>query len=251
MKRYFQKVNDAQNYFFYDHRFLKLKKNCKLLSLQMGDINNIKLKEYKIFFQSDLYIVFGTSFIKGKILKFLTKNKAINLHMGLSPYYRGTDCNFWAVYDKKIDKVGATTHLLSNVLDGGKILYLTKTLKQKNSFKLTMSAVKLAVDTLIKKIKSKEILKLKPIKQDKSLEIRYSRKRDFTDKIVKNFMKKKIMKKKIIFFSGKRGGINHLIPIFNKLKNKKHYDLKFIFSDMHLSKKFGNTISEYLFLKKK
>lgn len=58
-------------------------------------------------------------------------------------------------------------------------------------------------------------------------------------------------KKKIIFFSGKRGGINHLIPIFNKLKNKKYYELKFIFSDMHLSKRFGNTISEYFSLKKK
>lgn len=192
MKKYFQKVNDAQSFFFNDHKFLKLKKNCKLLNLQMGDINNIKLKDYKIFFQSNLYIVFGTSFIKGEILNFLKKNRAINLHMGLSPYYRGTDCNFWALYDKKLDKVGATTHLLSEVLDAGKILYVTKTLKQKDSFKLTMSAVKLALDTLIKKIKSREIFKLKPIKQDKSVEIRYSKKRDFTDKVVKSFMKNRL-----------------------------------------------------------
>lgn len=59
------------------------------------------------------------------------------------------------------------------------------------------------------------------------------------------------MKKKIIFFSGKRGGINHLIPIFNKLKDKNYYELKFIFSDMHLSKRFGNTVTEHLSLKKK
>jgi GDP/UDP-N,N'-diacetylbacillosamine 2-epimerase (hydrolysing) len=59
------------------------------------------------------------------------------------------------------------------------------------------------------------------------------------------------MKKKIIFFSGKRGGINHLIPIFDKLKDKNYYELKFIFSDMHLSKRFGNTVTEYLSLKKK
>ena len=192
MKKYFQKVNNAQNFFFYDHKFLKLKKNCKLLSLQMGDVNNIKLKDYKSFFQSNLYIVFGTSFIKGKILNFLKKNKAINLHMGLSPYYRGTDCNFWALYDRKLDKIGATIHLLNEVLDAGKILYVTKTLNQKDSFKLTMSAVKLAIDTLVKKIKSREILKLKSIKQDKSLEIRFSKKRDFTDKVVKRFMKNRL-----------------------------------------------------------
>ena len=192
MKKYFQKVNNAQNFFFYDHKFLKLKKNCKLLSLQMGDVNNIKLKDYKSFFQSNLYIVFGTSFIKGKILNFLKKNKAINLHMGLSPYYRGTDCNFWALYDKNLDKVGATTHLLNEDLDAGKILYVTKTLKKKDSFKFTMSAVKLAVDTLVKKIKSREILKLKSIRQDKSLEIRFSNKRDFTDKVIKTFLKNRI-----------------------------------------------------------
>lgn len=192
MKKYFQKVNHAQNFFFFNHKFLKINKNCKLLNLQLGDINNIKLKDYKIFFQSNLYIVFGTSFIKGEILNFLKKNKAINLHMGLSPYYRGTDCNFWALYDGNLDKVGATIHLLNEVLDAGKILYVTKTLNQKDSFKLTMSAVKIAIDTLVKKIKSREILKLKSIKQDKSLEIRFSKKRDFTDKVVKRFMKNEL-----------------------------------------------------------
>ncbi len=53
------------------------------------------------------------------------------------------------------------------------------------------------------------------------------------------------MKKKIIFFSGKRGGINHFIPIYKKLKKKNLYSFKFIFSDMHLSKTFGETISEH------
>jgi hypothetical protein len=57
------------------------------------------------------------------------------------------------------------------------------------------------------------------------------------------------MKKKIIFFSGKRGGINHFIPIYKKLKEKKLYSFKFIFSDMHLSKTFGETISEHKNLK--
>ncbi len=192
MKKYFDKVNIAQNYFFKDHKFIKLKKNFKLLSLQMGDINRIKLRDYKIFFQSDLYIVFGTSFIKGEVLNFLKKNKAINLHMGLSPYYRGTDCNFWALYDNNKDKIGATTHLLSEILDAGKILYVTKTLKYNDPFKLTMSAAKIAIDTLIKKIRSKEIFNQNYLKQNKSLEIRYSKKRQFTDKVVKNFLKRKL-----------------------------------------------------------
>lgn len=190
MKKYFLYVEKAQNYFFAKHNYLKLNKNCKLLNLQMGDINNIRLKDYNSFFQSDLYIVFGTSFIKGEILNFLKRNKAINLHMGLSPYYRGTDCNFWAIYDNNREMVGATTHYINEILDGGKILYTTKTLKYDNPFKFTMSAAKLAIDMLINKIRNKSILKIIPVKQDKIHEIRYSKKKDFTDKIVNNYLKR-------------------------------------------------------------
>ena len=49
------------------------------------------------FFKSDVYVVFGTSYIKGEIVDFLVKQKAINIHAGVSPYYRGTDCNFGVI----------------------------------------------------------------------------------------------------------------------------------------------------------
>ena len=51
------------------------------------------------------------------------KNKTLNIHMGISPYYRGTDCNFWALYDNNPHLVGATIHLLSKGLDSGAMLY--------------------------------------------------------------------------------------------------------------------------------
>ena len=70
---------------------------------------------------SDIYIVFGASFIKGWLVDFLIKNKAINIHMGLSPYYRGSSCNFWAMYDNNPNYVGATIHYLSKGLDSGEI----------------------------------------------------------------------------------------------------------------------------------
>ena len=59
------------------------------------------------------------------------------------------------------------------------------------------------------------------------------------------------MKKiKIFFYSGKRGGINSLIPLIKKLKKIKQLHIKVIFSDMHLEKEFGNTFNEFNFLKK-
>lgn len=46
----------------------------------------------------------------------------INLHLGLSPYYRGSATNLWALYDGKPECVGATIHLATNQVDAGPIL---------------------------------------------------------------------------------------------------------------------------------
>ncbi len=55
----------------------------------------------------------------------------------------------------------------------------------------------------------------------------------------------KLKKKKIIyFFTGKRGGFSHLIPIFRLIEKEKNIDYKILAGDMHLSKIFGNTVDE-------
>ena len=54
---------------------------------------------------------------------------------------------------------------------------------------------------------------------------------------------------KLLFFSGKRGGINHFIPIIKKLSKSKVFNLNLLLSDMHLSKKFGLTHKNYRNLK--
>ena len=49
--------------------------------------------------------------------------------------------------------------------------------------------------------------------------------------------------KKILFFTGKRGGFNHFTPIIEKLK--KRYKISIIYSDMHTNKYFGNTHKQH------
>ena len=53
-------------------------------------------------------------------------------------------------------------------------------------------------------------------------------------------------KKNIIvyFFTGKRGGFSHFIPILQLLKKEKKIKYKILASDMHLSDYFGKTINE-------
>ncbi len=191
MKKYFSKVELAQQKLFSDHFYIRKNKKIEILPLQFNDLNLIKLSKIKRFFQSDIYIIFGSSFIKGEIFKFLNKKKAINIHMGVSPYFRGTDCNFWAINDGYPGLVGATIHYLSNTVDGGEIIYHATSKINKDPFLYTMSSVKSAIDSLVHKIKKKQIFSITPVKQDFDKQIRYSTKKDFTDNIVKKFLKKK------------------------------------------------------------
>ncbi len=192
-RKYFKNVNLAQRKIFGDAFIDNSKKNISILPLVFGDLNKCNLKLLSKFLKSDLYIVFGSSYIKGDLVNFLVKKKAINIHMGVSPYYRGTDCNFWALYDDNPHLAGSTIHLLSKGLDSGPILFhaLSK-IGKKNPYEYTMSTVKSAFIAITKRIKDKSILKIKPIKQDKRKEVRYSKKKDFNDNILKKYFSKKI-----------------------------------------------------------
>ncbi len=185
---YFKNVNKAEKKIFGN---CKIRKKVKILKINRN-INNYKMIEFKDYLKSDLYIVYGSNFIKGKLLNFLISKKAIGLHMGISPYFRGTDCNFWAIYDNKTEYVGATIFMLAKGLDDGRILFHAIPKTNKNPFIYSMSAVKAGFKCLVKNIINNNLLMTKPIKQDKKNEIRYSKLSDFTDKVAQEFNRKKI-----------------------------------------------------------
>jgi len=157
-----------------------------------GDLNKCSLTFLSDFLKSDIYVVFGSSYIKGELVEYLVKQKAINIHMGVSPYYRGTDCNFWALYDNNPHLVGATIHMLSKGLDSGPMLYHAMSNIKTNPFEYTMSTVKSAFHSIFERIKDKSIFEIKPVIQNKNNEIRYSKKIEFNEEMVKNYFNKEI-----------------------------------------------------------
>lgn len=201
MNEYFKKVINAEIKIFQETFINGLNKNINLFPLVNGDLNKLKLEDLDKFLKSDLYIIFGSSLIKGDLVKFLIEKKAINIHMGISPYYRGTDCNFWALYDNNPHLVGATIHILSKGVDSGEMLYHAISNIKKDPFEYTMSTVKAAFISIIERIRNKSLLNIKPIKQNKKVEIRYSRAKDFNDYILKDFFKKEIRIEKKFNFS--------------------------------------------------
>jgi hypothetical protein len=192
MSKYFKKVNDAQSKLFGNSYINSSSKNIKLLPILSGDLKKCSLTFLSDFLKSDIYVVFGSSYIKGELADYLVKQKAINIHMGVSPYYRGTDCNFWALYDDNPHLAGATIHMLSKGLDSGPVLYHAMSNIKSNPFEYTMSTVKSAFHSITDRIKDKSIFEIKVKTQDKINEIRYSKKIEFTEQIVRNYFKKEI-----------------------------------------------------------
>jgi methionyl-tRNA formyltransferase len=68
----------------------------------------------------DVILVFGTGVVKESTLS-LASHLALNLHTGISPYYRGADCAFWPLYNNELHMLGATVHECTLQLDGGRI----------------------------------------------------------------------------------------------------------------------------------
>jgi folate-dependent phosphoribosylglycinamide formyltransferase PurN len=192
IENYFKNVIQAEINIFEDAYIFGRNKNINLLPMANKDLNNIELKSISPFLKSDIYIVFGSSYIKGDLVNFLINHKAINIHMGVSPYYRGTDCNFWALYDNNPHLVGATIHLLSKGIDSGEILYHAISDLKKNPFEYTMSTVKSAFLSLVQRIKDKTIFKIKTQKQERGKEIKYTKSSDFNESVVEKFLKTKI-----------------------------------------------------------
>ena len=113
--------------------------------------------------------------------------------MGVSPYYRGAACNFWALYDNNADLVGATIHKLSRGLDDGDILFhaFPRPIATE-PFLLGMRAVKAAHNGLVEYLANGQLKRLKAEKQDKTQEIRYTENRQFTDEIASQYLARKL-----------------------------------------------------------
>ena len=192
IKKYLENFNNAQTHLFGNSYVNNKKKNIKILPMLLGDLNQCSMNLLSDFLKSDVYVVFGSSYIKGELVDFLVKQKAINIHAGVSPYYRGTDCNFWALYDDNPHLVGTTIHLLSKGLDSGPMLYHAMSNLKSNPFEYTMSTIKSAFHSIPERIKDGSIFTIKPIVQDKIKEVRYSKKSEFSEDVVKEYFEKKI-----------------------------------------------------------
>ncbi len=186
MQAYFKRVIAAEEKVFGQPRFLP--KHVRVMPLKLGDLNKVPMEAFRDALTSDRYIVFGASYIKAPLIDFLVEHTALNIHMGTSPYYRGSACNFWAAHDGRPEYIGATIHRLSKGLDSGPMLFHAFPKPVGDPFLLGMEAVKAAHLGLIARLADKSIDSMALVPQDKSKELRYSTYADFTDAVAQTYL---------------------------------------------------------------
>jgi methionyl-tRNA formyltransferase len=66
-------------------------------------------------------LVFGTGLLRQPLLDAFP-GRILNIHLGLSPYYRGAGTNFWPLVNGEPEYCGATIHFLDGGVDSGPII---------------------------------------------------------------------------------------------------------------------------------
>jgi folate-dependent phosphoribosylglycinamide formyltransferase PurN len=69
----------------------------------------------------DVVLVFGTGLLKAPLIDAFPQ-RVLNIHLGLSPYYRGAGTNFWPLVNGEPEYCGATIHYLDAGVDSGPII---------------------------------------------------------------------------------------------------------------------------------
>ena len=91
----------------------------------VDNINNNLVKTLISSMDYDLIVVTGTGIIKNNILESI-KKPIINLHAGITPFYRGVHGAYWALISSDLENCGVTVHFVDKGVDTGRVIYQKK-----------------------------------------------------------------------------------------------------------------------------
>ena len=203
--------DDSKNYTKIENHFLlrdKTEKSFfpndnyfipKTLPIVYKEVNSPYVYEVIKNFKPDILIIFGSSIIKEPLLSLLPTGHIINLHLGISPYYRGSGTNFWPFVNNELEYLGSTILHLDAGIDTGDIICHVRPKIELNDNVHTLGCkiIKSSVESLIKIIKLlDEGKKLNRVKQW-DVKDRYYKTKEFDEIVLskyKNNLKNDVIK---------------------------------------------------------
>lgn len=163
---------------------------CNTLPLLYKETNLKYVYDLLKCYNPDVMFVFGSSLIKEPLVSLMPKGRFINLHLGLSPYYRGSGTNFFPFVNNELDYVGSTIHCLSSGIDDGDIISHVRPEFEHNDTVHTVGCKVIRDSTyecinILEKIKKGDVIK--PTKQWDTELKRYYRSSDFNDEVLQKY----------------------------------------------------------------
>lgn len=104
-----------------ENEFFSAASTASITPRVVDDLNAPEALEAALRLKPDVVCLFGTSILKAPWLEAFPE-RIVNLHLGLSPYYRGAATLFWPFYDHNLACLGTTIHVAIAKVDAGAIL---------------------------------------------------------------------------------------------------------------------------------
>ena len=120
LEQHFKDRDHSEKEFFGE--YIAFPKKPTVIKKEFGKINSQETLDLLKTYQIDYILLFGTSIIKPIILDAFPE-RVLNLHLGLSPYYKGSGTNFFPIANNEFECLGATIHVAIKKVDAGAILH--------------------------------------------------------------------------------------------------------------------------------
>ena len=121
-KRHFEERLAAESEAYGNLNVVDVFKDIPHKICRPNDLNSQENADFARSIEADLAIIFGPDIIKAPLLGALPEI-SINMHLGLSPWYRGSATLFWPFYFLQPQFAGITFHQITPKADAGPILH--------------------------------------------------------------------------------------------------------------------------------
>jgi folate-dependent phosphoribosylglycinamide formyltransferase PurN len=181
VEKHFEMLGESEMEYFGTARW----PDAQIIDCPKSAVNEPEMIRLAVNARPDIVFLFGTTILRDEWLEPFSA-RIINMHLGLSPFYRGSATLFWPVANGELECVGATIHLAERKVDAGPILARVKPkLTVGDSYyDIGNKTIKRAIDMLPKVAQRYMDGTIRPIVQELAGGAVY-RKRDFNPTVLR------------------------------------------------------------------
>lgn len=185
VRKHFNNLRVTEQWYF-SSSGIKLNNHKQLKS---KEINNLENVEWVKLLEPDYILLYGTGILNSVWFDEFD-DRIINLHLGMSPYYRGSATLFWPFYNDELEYLGITIHIATKQVDAGDILHIvTPEIKDDdNYYDVTNKLIKKSIHKFSNVVYSYDNGKMKKTPQDISKQKYFYKRKDFSEECLKKVL---------------------------------------------------------------